>query len=184
MNISMIYYLPGRGGRLNGGLGAHLSEFGTVVGRELSGDFAKLSFAEQVEQVRLDLSGQDYFVVANSFGCYLFLNAVIEMGGYGGKALLLSPMLGDAENPETGMIYCPPRAKRFMDALREGALEFESDVRVLVGSDDWQCNREALGFTMALRGVVVEEIEGEGHRLEPQIVKRRLLSLISSDSCF
>lgn len=64
----MIHYLPGRGGRLNGGLGAFLSELGSVVGRELSGDFAKLSAAEQVEQVRLDLSGQDYFVVANSFG--------------------------------------------------------------------------------------------------------------------
>jgi hypothetical protein len=173
---TLIYYLPGRGGRLNGGLGTHLTEFGAVVGRELSGDFAKLSFAEQVEQVRLDLSGQDYFVVANSFGCYLFLNAVIEMERYGGRALLLSPVLGDAENPETGMIYCPPRAKRFMEALRGGALEFECDLRVLVGSEDWQCNREALGLMMALRGVVVEEVEGEGHRLSHEVVSRAALS--------
>jgi hypothetical protein len=179
-----VYYLPGRGGRLTGGLGTYLSELGSVAGRELSGDFAKLSFAEQVEQVRLDLVGQDYFVVANSFGCYLFLNAVIEMGGCGGKALLLSPVLGEAENPETGMIYCPPRAKRFMDALREGALAFESDVRVLVGSEDWQCNREGLGLMKALKGVLVEEIEGEGHRLKPQIIRRYLHSLISSDTCF
>ena len=179
-----IYYLPGRGGRFTGGLGAFLSELGSVAGRELSGDFAKLSFAEQVEQVRLDLSGQDYFVVANSFGCYLFLNAVIEMGGYGGRALLLSPVLGEAENPETGMIYCPPRAKRFMDALRESAMAFEYDVRVLVGSEDWQCNREALGLMMALRGVVVEEVSGEDHRLEPQIIRSCLHSLISSDTCF
>ena len=166
-----IYYLPGRGGRFNGGLGAFLSELGSVVGRELSGDFAKLSFAEQVEQVRLDLSGQDYFVVANSFGCYLFLNAVIEMGGYGGRALLLSPVLGEAENPETGMIYCPPRATRLMDALRESASAFESDVRVLVGSEDWQCNREALGLLKALQSVVVEEIEGEGHQLKLEIIR-------------
>lgn len=171
-----IYYLPGRGGRLNGGLGAFLSELGSVVGRELSGDFAKLSFAEQVEQVRLDLSGQDYFVVANSFGCYLFLNAVIEMGGYGGRALLLSPVLGEAENPETGMIYRPPRATRLMDALREGALAFESHVRVLVGSEDWQCNREALGLMKGLKGVVVEEIEGEGHKLSREVVSRAALS--------
>jgi hypothetical protein len=177
---TLIYYLPGRGGRLNGGLGTHLTEFGAVVGRELSGDFAKLAFTEQVEQVRLDLLGQDHFVVANSFGCYLFLNAVIEMGGYEGKALLLSPVLGDAESPETGMIYFPPRAKRFMNALREGALEFKSDVRVLVGSEDWQCNREALGSIKALRGVVVEEIEREGHQLKRDIVRVAALGHFSS----
>jgi hypothetical protein len=79
-------------------------------------------------------------------------------------------VLGDAENPETGMIYCPPRAKRLVDALRDGALEFGSDVRVLVGSEDWQCNREALGLMKALQSVAVEEIEGEGHQLRLEII--------------
>jgi hypothetical protein len=63
-----------------------------------------------------------------------------------------------------------------MDALREGALAFESHVRVLVGSEDWQCNREALGLMKALKGVVVEEIEGEGHKLSREVVSRAALS--------
>ncbi|MEY3573019.1 MAG: hypothetical protein RJA77_934, partial [Pseudomonadota bacterium] len=98
MRKTPIYYLPGRGGRLTGGLGSFLSGFGTVLGRELTGDFAKLSFGEQVELLRADLSGQDYLVVANSYGCYLLLNALFELPGYTGKILLLSPVLGDAEN--------------------------------------------------------------------------------------
>ncbi len=101
--MAPFYYLPGRGGRLTGGLGSFLSGFGTVVGRELTGDFAKLSFGEQVDLVRADLSGQDYFVVANSFGCYLLLNSLFELPGYAGKILL--PSKKDVVlNPSVGFV--------------------------------------------------------------------------------
>jgi pimeloyl-ACP methyl ester carboxylesterase len=170
MRKTPIYYLPGRGGRLIGGLGSFLSGFGTVVGRELAGDFAKLSFGEQVELLRADLSGQDYFVVANSYGCYLLLNALFELPGYAGKILLLSPVLGDAENPETGMVYCPPRAQRFVESLRSGRLRLGAAMQVLVGSEDWQCNREGLGLLKGLDAVDVKEVEGEGHRIPASVV--------------
>jgi len=54
-----IYYLPGRGGRLETGLGEALLSRGlNVSGRETLGDFAKLSFSEQIEHVAQDLKAQ------------------------------------------------------------------------------------------------------------------------------
>jgi hypothetical protein len=50
-----IYYLPGRGGRLDTGLGQHLLERGfDVTGRALVDEFNRLSFAEQVDTVAQD----------------------------------------------------------------------------------------------------------------------------------
>lgn len=172
-----LYYLPGRGGRLTGGLGSFLSGLGTVIGRELTGDFAKLTFTEQVDLVRADLTGQICIVVANSFGSYFLLNALLEMPGFAGKILLLSPVLGDVENPETGMVYCPPRAQRFIESLGGGGLEVAMNMRVLVGSEDWQCNRLALALLKA-SGASVTEIAGESHTLPREAVLGALEALL------
>lgn len=172
----LTYYLPGRGGRLNGGLGTALGQFGEVRGRELSGDFARLRFDEQVELIRADLHGQDCPVVANSFGCYLLLNALLDQPPYPGRILLLSPILGDAENPDTGMVYCPPRARTFFDALLAGKLKFAAPAHVLVGSEDWQCNRAALPLLRA-SGALVEELSGGGHELGKEAVGGALRGL-------
>ena len=50
-----IYYLPGRGGRLDTGLGQHLLQRGyDVTGRAAVDEFNRLSFAEQVDSVNAD----------------------------------------------------------------------------------------------------------------------------------
>lgn len=75
-----VYYLPGMGGSLSQGLGQVLVATGcSVNGRELQGDFAKLTFAQKVEAVVKDLRSHQNDgasrVIANSFGAYLFLHA-------------------------------------------------------------------------------------------------------------
>ena len=75
-----LYYLPGRGGHLATGLGEALAARGLAVsGRETVGDFACLSFQEQIELVAQDLKTnfwhEDSRVIANSYGAYLFLHA-------------------------------------------------------------------------------------------------------------
>ena len=55
--IMQLYYLPGRGGRLETGLGEALAARGLAVsGRETVGDFASLSFQEQIDLVAYALS--------------------------------------------------------------------------------------------------------------------------------
>ena len=60
-----VYYLPGMGGRLNTGLGlALLSRGFTVQGRELTGEFRKLDFGQQVDCVVADLQSIDWGATA------------------------------------------------------------------------------------------------------------------------
>jgi hypothetical protein len=100
--IMQLYYLPGRGGRLETGLGEALTALGLAVsGRETVGDFARLSFQEQIELVAQDLKTdfwhEDSRVIANSYGAYLFLHAQTLLPAYVGKVLLLSPIVGELE---------------------------------------------------------------------------------------
>lgn len=72
-----VYYLPGRGGRIETGLGQGLLARGVrVSGRETFGAFAKLGFEDQVQAIRGDLQDRfwtpDGLVIANSYGAYLF----------------------------------------------------------------------------------------------------------------
>jgi len=69
-----LYFLPGRGSSLNGRLGLELQSRGCQLhGRVLEGDFATLSFPEQVDHVSADLrelDGRDIPVIANSWRAY------------------------------------------------------------------------------------------------------------------
>ena len=80
--MSVLYFLPGRGSSLNGRLGMELQSRGyELQGRVLDGDFAKLSFPEQVDYVAADLrelDGRDIPIVANSWGAYWALHALLQ----------------------------------------------------------------------------------------------------------
>ena len=91
-----IYYLPGRGGRLEAGLGQHLLERGyDVTGRATVDEFNRLSFAEQVDSVAQDISSHFWNanarIIANSFGAYLFLYAQIHFRPFLGKSCYFHP---------------------------------------------------------------------------------------------
>jgi hypothetical protein len=114
---SPIYYLPGRGGRLDAGLGTALIERNLLVsGRETVGEFAGLSFQEQIELVAQDIQAgfwhKESKILANSFGAYLFLHAQTLMPAYIGKVLLLSPIVGEFSNNETGTHFCATSFKK------------------------------------------------------------------------
>ena len=58
--MNQLYFLPGRGSSLDGRLGMELQSRGYELhGRILDGDFAKLSFPEQVDYVAADLRELD-----------------------------------------------------------------------------------------------------------------------------
>src|SRR6056300_1206841 len=96
--MSILYFLPGRGSTLNGRLGRELQDRGfELQGRALDGDFAKLSFPEQVDHVAADLrelDGRDITDVANSWGAYWALHAILQNQKCYSRTLLISPILG------------------------------------------------------------------------------------------
>ena len=123
-----IYYVPGRGGRLNAGLGLELSARGyDLIGREIAGPgprdqsnpFASLSFQQQVEIIQHDLQSRfwtpEALVIGNSFGAYLIAHAILQLGNFPGKCLFLSPVLGAVKT--TGMLFKPPKSGALKEAI-------------------------------------------------------------------
>ncbi len=142
-----IYYLPGRGGRLETGLGEALLSRGlNLSGRETLGAFAKLSFSEQIEHVAQDLKThfwhENALVVANSFGAYLFLHAQTLMPPFPGRVLLLSPIVGEFANSESQTFFVPPRARQLMELVQAGKYHAVKQCEIHVGELDWQSNPE------------------------------------------
>ena len=85
-----IYYLPGRGGQINAGLGQALLARGfEVTGRATVDEFNHLPFQDQIETISQDLLkffwSKDSKVIANSFGAYLFLHAQTLLDPFPGK---------------------------------------------------------------------------------------------------
>jgi predicted alpha/beta hydrolase family esterase len=170
-----IYYLPGRGGRLDTGLGLHLLQKGyDLTGRALVDDFNKLSFAEQVDTVAQDLRANFWNasaqIIANSFGAYLFLHAQIQLTPFPGKVLLLSPIVGESSNEGRGASFIPPRATQLLELAESGKYPKPLHCQMHVGSEDWQCNPENVQKLATLIRAEVFIVDGAGHNLPKSYV--------------
>ncbi len=165
-----IYYLPGYGGKLGTGLGEGLLGRGfNVTGRETTGEFKNIPFEQQVDTVADDLRNHfwqdDAFVVANSFGAYLFLHAQAQMEPYIGHVLLLSPIVGEFSNQDTGMNFMPPLPERLRELARSGAFKAPKRCDIHVGEQDWQSNPVNVTEFGQLVGIKVIIAPGAGHLL-------------------
>ena len=164
--MSILYFLPGRGSSLNGRLGLELqSRAYELHGRALEGYFAELSFPEQVDYVAADmreLDGRDIPVIANSWGAYWALHALLKNQKSYSKMLLISPILGAVRGE--GRMFKPPLSKVMEQSISEGLFP-EMDLTILVGSDDWQSpydRSRKLCHTTSGRLVIAD---GKGHDL-------------------
>ncbi len=176
---STLYYLPGRGGRLDAGLGVALVERNLVVsGRETVGEFASLRFQEQIELVAKDIQAnfwhQEAKILANSFGAYLFLHAQTLMPAYLGKVLLLSPIVGEFSNNETGTHFVPPRSRKLKELAQAKKYPTPKSCEIHVGEEDWQSNPEHVSEFGKLLSVSVTVVPRAGHMLPKGYVTKIL----------
>ena len=172
---STLYYLPGRGGRLDAGLGTALVERNLLVsGRETIGEFASLSFQEQVELVAQDIQANFWHkeakILANSFGAYLFLHAQTLMPAYIGKVLLLSPIVGEFSNNETGTHFVPPRSRKLRELAQAKKYPTPQSCEIHVGEQDWQSNPEHVSEFGKLLNMSVTVVPRAGHMLPKEYV--------------
>ena len=172
---TQLYDLPGRGGRLETGLGEALTARGfTLTGRETVDEFARLSFAEQIQLVAEDLSShfwhEDCQVVANSYGAYLFLHAQTLMPAYVGKVLLLSPIVGAFSSGGTGTYFVPPRSRVLMNLVQEGKYPIPKRCEIHVGELDWQSDPDNVAALAKLTGWNMTVVRGAGHMLPKDYV--------------
>jgi hypothetical protein len=179
-----IYYVPGRGGRLNQGLGLELSSRGyDLMGREIAGPgprdqsnpFASLSFQQQVQVIQHDLKTHfwtpEALVIGNSFGAYLIAHSILQLGKFPGKCLFLSPVLGAVKT--TGMLFKPPKSSALKDAIETRS--FPSIILdIVVGSSDEHFVHEIAEKLGQLTVGAITIFDNEGHRLSHEIVKDKL----------
>ena len=169
--MSILYFLPGRGSSLNGRLGLELQNRGyELYGRVLDGDFAKLSFPEQVDYVAADLrelDGCDIPVVANSWGAYWALHALLQNQKSYSRTLLISPILGAVRGE--GRMFKPPLSK-VMERSIDESLFPEIDLIILVGSKDWQSpSNRCKALCEAAQGNLIVA-KGKSHDLGRDVV--------------
>jgi predicted alpha/beta superfamily hydrolase len=168
------YYLPGRGGRINRGLGAELVRRGyDVIGREVTPrdrrgeetEFGHLSFEQQVTVIQDDLSVHNHpdgFILAHSFGAYLLLHALLGKPDFSGQYLLISPITGSATTE--GMYFRPPAAKILEQAIADQYFQ-RFKIRVLVGELDNQSNPERCRSLAENQNKDVSILPSQGHQL-------------------
>ena len=169
--MNILYFLPGRGSSLNGRLGIELQGRGfELYGRVLEGDFAKLSFPEQVDNVAADLRGlesRDVPVIANSWGAYWALHAILLNDRSYSRTLLISPILGAVRSE--GRMFKPPLSKVMERSIGAGLLP-DVDLTVLVGSKDWQSPSDRCkALCEAVQGNLIIA-DGRGHDLGKEVV--------------
>ena len=169
--MNILYFLPGRGSSLNGRLGRELQSRGFQLhGRILDGNFAKLSFPEQVDHVAVDLrelDGNDIPVIANSWGAYWALHAILQNQKCYSRTLLISPILGAVRGE--GRMFKPPLSRVMEQSINEGFFP-DIDLTVLVGSEDWQSpSNRSKALCEASDGKLIVA-EGKGHDLGRDVV--------------
>ena len=173
--MSILYFLPGRGSSLNGRLGLELQSRGyELQGRGLEDDFAKLSFPEQVDCVASDLrelDGRDIPVIANSWGAYWALHALLQNQKSYSKTLLISPIIGAVRGE--GRMFKPPLSK-VMERSIDESLFPDIDLTVLVGSEDWQSPQKRCEEMCKAIGGDIFVAEGKGHDLGRETVVQLL----------
>jgi len=170
-----VYYITGMRGRISEGLGRELTSRGLdVSGRELSDDFPRLPFQDQVDAIAEDLVSwhwrDDARVIANSFGAYLFLHAQAQLPRYIGKVLLLSPIVGGFVNDQVMRGFIPPRSRKLAELIQSGAYPCPIRCEIHVGAEDWQSNPDAVRLFADSIGAKLTIVERAGHSLPHEYV--------------
>lgn len=115
-----VFYITGRGGSHEKGLGAFLSErYQLLRGLNLSHTWLRQPHKAQVTLVLECLKEAEDVgapVIANSYGGYLVLLSIFARPSVRTSVLLLSPILG--KTVINGTYYRPAGGKSFADALR------------------------------------------------------------------
>jgi hypothetical protein len=181
--MKSILYITGRGGNLHNGLAVYLSsivdEFDGVA---VSPQFLRQEPLQQVEIIREKITEKPTrAIVANSYGAYLTLQALIDIDVTPDMVLLLSPVLGAASAKDRMYYSRPPLAKRLETALSNNTLIRPKVTKLIMGDKDELYSPEQISAIDNYFGVGTSKIVfGEGHMLSEQIVQELILDITIS----
>ena len=179
IQITKLRYITGRMGSAQGGLSAYLATLSDDYSAlAIDQNFIAQSFEEQVAATRHFCAVDDAHIIANSYGAYLLLQALIDQPPLPAKVLLLSPVLGRAMDPDRMLFSRPPRERTLHQAIEKKHLGMPRNLRIVTGKEDEICDWNLATHFAASLGAHVSILEGEGHMITSSLVAaavRRLL---------
>ena len=163
-----IRYITGRGGDALGGLSAYLATLSeNFDALAIDPSFLSADFLEQIEVVREFCAEEGAYIIANSYGAYLFLHSLIARAPLRASALLLSPVLGRVNSEKRMLISRPPGEKRFNRAVSDGSFGLPAVTRIVTGEDDAVCDSQLSAHVSSQLHIELEVLIGEGHMISP-----------------
>lgn len=175
MQVPHIFYISGRGGDIHTGLGEYLKKLSkNFDGLSLTDSFLNTPFSEQVSELRTAITAateKQARIVANSYGAYLFLHALINLPKIESRVLLLSPVLG-ACMTESRYIR-PPGVKTLYQALQDNLIPVPEHIELHTGEDDKTCAPVmACEFNELIPLHKLKIIPHQGHMIDKPVVRR------------
>ena len=169
-----ILYITGRNGHYQHGLGEYLNSLtGNFSGISLDPVFLRQPFNDQVAKIQTAIdAATDHKIVANSYGGYLLMHALIDQTEVEHDILLLSPVLGKAISLESMSFSRPPGANRLLEALEQGRIAKSRHMEIHTGEVDHSCcPLLAAKFAQGIPADRFELIPGQGHMIDRPIVQ-------------
>jgi hypothetical protein len=169
-----LIYITGRGGDANQGLGAYLKTLdANRIGLSINSQFLKLSHDEQVGVVSKligDFDSADTLIVANSYGAYLLVQAMLVLGSIKSQVILLSPVMGRGMLKSAMFMSRPPDEHKIIEAEERGAVLSGTRVAVHVGEHDDSVNICDISKRLGITNVTV--VQKAGHNLPADYIQR------------
>ena len=168
-----LRYITGRGGSAETGLSKYLA------GK--AQDYRGLSNNETLhrqavdDQIRIvaEFASDASHLIANSYGCYLWLLSRISAMPSEARILLLSPVMGRAVDSTKFMSSRPPRLRGLNEAILESRLILPTSVSVYTGKEDPVCDYKVAVAQCERLGITdVNILEGQAHNLDHQTVEK------------
>ena len=167
-------YLSGRGGNAYEGLGGYIeSQSDLYVGLSMNSLFLKQDFHKQIQDIRRVLKQcHEFDVVANSYGAYLLLHALIGFDHNLASVKLLSPVLGKGLSKDKMFSSRPPSVKVLMNSLEEQTLNCPNKTLIYIGDQDaGYCPELTQHYSNYLGEDKVFVLTGEQHNLAKSTVR-------------
>ena len=172
--MTSILYITGRGGSLQKGLAVYLAgiadEFDGVA---VSPQFLRQEPLHQVQIIQEKIKEEPTRpIIANSYGAYLTLLALIGIDVTPDMVLLLSPVLGAASAKDRMYYSRPPLTNRLEEDLSNNTLVRPKVTKLIMGDQDELYSSERISTIDSYFGMETAQIvAGEGHMLSQSTVQ-------------
>ena len=171
-----IIYITGRGGDASKGLGGYLKSLDPHrIGLSVNSDFLKLNFNKQVAVVAKlihDFDSPRTFVVANSYGAYLCLHALIDAPSYMSRFLFISPVISSALNDQPMSYSRLPGSQCYNQAVSKKRITKPNLLAIYIGDSDPGYNPKLFEELRSSIGIdQLHVLKGQGHAVDKIVIQ-------------